>query len=156
MSNPERASEPTRELASTLHDLSWSIQRMEPAETVGLKMLPAPDLAVLKTIHERPGRSVSDTAAELAMHPNNVSASVRNLVEEGLVRRTPAPEDKRIIQLHPTAKSLEHQNLIWAAWAQHITDVLDRLAAEDRDRLVAAAPALEALVTELRRFTASG
>ncbi len=123
---------------------------MEPAETAGLKALPALDVAVLKTIYERPGMSVSAAAAELTMHPNNVSAVVRKLMVEGLVKRRTTPTDKRVTELHPTAKALKNRDKISAAWSRHIADVIARLDAERREQLVSAIPAVQALVAELR------
>ncbi|WP_445271236.1 hypothetical protein, partial [Streptomyces sp. DSM 41634] len=48
-----------RELALVLHDLSWRIARLGPAQ-VGVDPLPASELAVLRSIMEQPDRSVSE------------------------------------------------------------------------------------------------
>lgn len=137
-------------LASVLHDLSWTIQRLDPVDDLGIERLAPAELTILKEVDRHPGIGVSPLAELLAMQPSNVSASVRHLVGRGLLTRTPCLEDRRLARLHVTEQMLRNRTRIEAAWSSRITDALSRLSEDEAAQLVRCAPALTLLMNELR------
>lgn len=137
-------------LASVLHDLSWTIQRLDPVEDLGIERLPAPELTILKEVDRRPGIGVNTLAEMLAMQPSNVSAAVRNLVKRGLLTRTASELDRRASQLNVTEQLVKNRTRIEAAWSTRITEALSRLPEGAAAQLVSSAPALALLMDELR------
>lgn len=75
-------------------------------------------------ICENEGLSQEGLSSELQMDKGFVARTVKNLEEEGFVRRVPCPEDRRQNQLYPTEKSKQ-------AYPQII-----RLLEEREDQLV--------------------
>jgi DNA-binding MarR family transcriptional regulator len=140
-------SEPTgdhRELALALHDLSWRIARFGPAQ-VGLEPLPSSELAVLRAVMDRPGRSVSEVAAVINMHSSNVSTAVRSLMERGLLDKQADPRDRRVSLLQPTARAHTERDAIENVIARSVSAALAELPATDVAALVAATPAIREL-----------
>ncbi|MGB2719572.1 MAG: helix-turn-helix domain-containing protein [Rhodococcus sp. (in: high G+C Gram-positive bacteria)] len=142
----------SEELASVVHDLGWTVQRLDPVESLGIDRLPMPELTILKEIEDNPDISNSAVADRLRMQPSNVSAAVRVLVARGLVARTPSPADKRVVQLRVTDSMLTDRDLIRQAWSGRIIEAIDALPAQDRERLMSVTAALGGLVDELRRL----
>jgi len=142
----------SEELASVVHDLGWTVQRLDPVESLGIDRLPMPELTILKEIEDNPDISNSAVADRLRMQPSNVSAAVRVLVARGLVARTPSPADKRVVQLRVTDSMLTDRDLIRQAWSGRIIEAIDALPAQDRERLMGVTAALGGLVDELRRL----
>lgn len=137
-------------LASVLHDLSWTIQRLDPVEDLGIERIPAPELTILKEVDRNPGISVGAMAELLAMQPSNVSAAVRSLVDRGLLTRTPSAADRRVAELTVTEQMVRNRTRIEAAWSSRIDEALERLPEDAAAQLVSATPALALLMDELR------
>ena len=74
----------SEELSSVVHDLGWTVQRLDPVESLGIDRLPMPELTILKEIEDNPDISNSAVADRLRMQPSNVSAAVRVLVARAL------------------------------------------------------------------------
>jgi DNA-binding MarR family transcriptional regulator len=64
-------------------------------------------LFVLQQLSERPAESLNELAERTATHQSSVSVVVRRLVDRGLVSRTPAPADKRRIEIDVTPAGRE-------------------------------------------------
>lgn len=137
-----------QKVALTLHDLSWRIARFGPAH-VGIDPLPASELAVLRTVMDQPGQSMSDVAEALSMQPSNVSAAVRSLIARGLVDKRSASHDRRISLLAPTQRALDERAQIETAIAATVSAALQTLPAHLADALDAALPAIRALTEQL-------
>ena len=58
---------------------------------------------LLRLVGRQPGISVSAAAAELGLAPNSASTLVSKLSADGLLVRTPDPEDRRVGRLALTA-----------------------------------------------------
>ncbi|MGE2834378.1 MarR family winged helix-turn-helix transcriptional regulator [Mycobacterium sp. SMC-4] len=144
---PSRA-EDLRALALVIHDLSWRIARFGPAQ-VGVTPLPASELAVLRTVMDQPGRSVSEVAQSLAMQQSNASAAVRSLVERGLVDKRPDANDRRISLLEPTPRALSERSQIEDAIAATVSAALETLSADHAAALREAVPAMQALTEQV-------
>jgi DNA-binding MarR family transcriptional regulator len=143
-----------RELALALHDVSWLVARLGPAE-VGVEPLPATELSVLRAVMDQPDRSVSEVASSMSMQSSNVSAAVRALVARELVEKRPDPNDRRVTLLRPTAQALENRDAIEASIAGTIFAALANLAAEDVAALVDAVPAMRKLAAEVTAHVGS-
>ncbi|ANI39674.1 MarR family winged helix-turn-helix transcriptional regulator [Mycolicibacterium vaccae] len=137
-----------RDLALTLHDLSWRIARFGPAQA-GIEPLPASELAVLRTVMDQPDRAMSEVAQSLSMQPSNVSAAVRSLHDRGLVDKRPAAHDRRVTLLTPTRRALKEREQIEAAITATVSSALASLPAEQADTLQRAMPALRALTEQV-------
>jgi DNA-binding MarR family transcriptional regulator len=137
-----------RDLALTLHDLSWRIARFGPAQA-GIEPLPASELAVLRTVMDQPDRAMSEVAQSLSMQPSNVSAAVRSLHDRGLVDKRPAAHDRRVTLLAPTRRALKEREQIEAAITATVSSALASLPAEQADTLQRAMPALRALTEQV-------
>lgn len=137
-----------RELALVLHDLSWRIARLGPAQ-VGVDPLPASELAVLRSIMEQPDRSVSEVADSLSMQTSNVSTAIRALTERGLVGKRVADNDRRVYLLSPTPRALRERDQIENAIAATVSTALDAIPKSQLSALQKAAPALEALTHQV-------
>lgn len=137
-----------RDLALTLHDLSWRIARFGPAQA-GIEPLPASELAVLRAVMDQPDRAMSEVAQSLSMQPSNVSAAVRSLHDRGLVDKRPAAHDRRVTLLAPTRRALKEREQIEAAITATVSSALASLPAEQADTLQRAMPALRALTEQV-------
>lgn len=143
-----------RELALALHDVSWRVARLGPAD-VGLEPLPATELAVLRAVIEQPDQSVSEVAASMSMQSSNVSAAVRALAGRGLVEKCPDPRDRRVTLLRPTTQALIDRDAIENAIAGTILAALANMPGEDVEALVTAIPAMRKLAAEVTAHVGS-
>ena len=86
-----------------VHALRASSRRAE--QDVGLS---GAQLFVLQRLADAPALSVNDLAARTHTHQSSVSTVVAKLVEKGLVRRMPAADDARRVELSlaPRARRL--------------------------------------------------
>ncbi|SEH90602.1 DNA-binding transcriptional regulator, MarR family [Mycolicibacterium rutilum] len=137
-----------RELAGVLHELAWRIARLGPAKA-GVEPLPSSELAVLRAIMDRPGSSVSEVAAQIAMQSSNVSAAVRSLAERGLVDKRQHQHDRRISVLQPSSRALAEREAIDDAVLGTVTAALTPLAPDSVAALLNAIPAMRELTREV-------
>ncbi len=77
--------------------------RTEALAPMGLKACHA---SYLLEICATPGISQDKLAARICINKSNVARQAAILEEDGFVIRTPSPQDKRIMQLYPTEKTL--------------------------------------------------
>jgi DNA-binding MarR family transcriptional regulator len=64
-----------------------------------LVRLTGAQLELVKLVRRTPGVSVTQAAAELGLAANTVSTLVRQLIEAGMLVRTPDPSDRRVARL---------------------------------------------------------
>ncbi|MEU6389481.1 MarR family winged helix-turn-helix transcriptional regulator [Streptomyces sp. NPDC046939] len=138
-----------RELTPALYALG-RVLRLRGVDEAGLTPLPPSDLEVLRHVLESPGIGVGAVAQELGLHASNVSTTVRGLVSQGLLRREPAPHDRRAIELYPTMGAIQGMARIEQAWSEIFADALAALSPDERAALAGAATALGSLATALR------
>jgi len=139
-----------KELAVTLFDLAWLLPRTVGAWRPGEGGLPLSELEAMRLLVRQPGLSVGEVAAALGLQSSNVSATVRSLVAQGLIERQRDERDGRMTRLRPTRKAIAHRDQQEAAWGEELARRLAELPDAERERLLAAAPALEALAVLLR------
>ena len=78
--------------------------RSEALSPMGLKACHA---SYLIEICDHPGISQDKLAARICINKSNVARQVAILEEDGFVTRNPSAQDKRIMQLYPTQKTLD-------------------------------------------------
>ena len=78
--------------------------RTEALAPMGLKACHA---SYLLEICAHPGISQDKLAARICINKSNVARQTAALEEDGFILRTPCEQDKRIMQLYPTEKTLE-------------------------------------------------
>ncbi|WP_199736092.1 MarR family winged helix-turn-helix transcriptional regulator [Micromonospora sp. HM5-17] len=145
----ERLLREARALVPALYGLSRAL-RLQGVAEAGLAQLPPSEVEVLRYVQDAPGSSVSVLARDLGLHASNVSTTVRALVARNLIRREPAPNDRRGVRLYPTMDALHGMAHIEDAWARIFAAAMADLSAEQRAALSNAAPALGALAERLR------
>ena len=78
--------------------------RTDALAPMGLKACHA---SYLLDICAHPGISQDKLAARICINKSNVARQTAALEEDGFIIRTPSTQDKRIMQLYPTQKTLE-------------------------------------------------
>ncbi len=140
----------SKELAVTLFDLAWLLPRTIGAEGPAAAGLPYSELEVMRLLVRQPGLSVSEVASALELQSSNVSTAMRSLVARGLIERRRDEHDGRVTRLYPTHKAIAHRDRQEIAWGERLARRLAQLPDAERERVLAAAPALEALAGLLR------
>ncbi|MFT3864330.1 MAG: MarR family transcriptional regulator [Solirubrobacterales bacterium] len=139
----------TRELAVVLNDIAWLLPRTLGRAAIPDDDLPASELEVMRLLVRRPGLSVNEVAAELAMRPSNVSGTVRTLIAQGLLERRRDEGDGRVARLHPTGRAIANRDRREEAWGEALAAHLGSLSAAERKRLLATNASLRQLVEAL-------
>ncbi len=150
----QRATTPrAAELPDTLAfmQLLWAVDHglrsrsKQMHHTIGVT---GPQRLCLRLIGRRPGTAPSELAAQLHIDRGTLSGILERLVQRGLVRRTPDPDDGRRAQLELTAAGRRYDK----ETAGTVEAAVRRtLATLPRARIVAARDVLEALSAELTR-----
>ena len=78
--------------------------RSEALAPMGLKACHA---SYLTEICAHPGISQDQLAGRICINKSNVARQAAVLEEEGFIKRIPSTTDKRIMELHPTQKTLD-------------------------------------------------
>ncbi|MFJ8650226.1 MarR family winged helix-turn-helix transcriptional regulator [Streptomyces sp. NPDC093546] len=111
--------------------------------------LPEAQLALLRLVAEREGATVRQCAEALMMKPNNVSALVSALTDQGLLERRQDTADKRIAHLYPTETAKSRLAEVRNLKARHLSEALDALTDGELDALGSALGALVSLTRTL-------
>jgi DNA-binding MarR family transcriptional regulator len=139
----------TQELAVVLNDIAWLLPRTLGRAALPDDDLPASELEVMRLLVRRPGLSVNEVAAELAMRPSNVSATARTLIAQGLLERRKDEGDARVARLHPTDQAIANRERRETAWGDALNKYLESMSASERKRLLASNGPLRQLVEAL-------
>jgi DNA-binding MarR family transcriptional regulator len=111
-------------------------------------------LALLWHVRAHEGGTVREAAEALMMKPNNVSALVSQLTQQGELERRQDSADKRVAHLYLTALARQRLAEVEQLMSVHLVDALQALTDGERRALGAATGALHALTRQLR--TAQG
>ncbi|MEI4474042.1 MarR family winged helix-turn-helix transcriptional regulator [Frigidibacter sp. MR17.24] len=107
-----------------LADLVHAIARHLPAPT---NLEPGPctpvEISVMRFVGRNPGTSAREAANACRLPSSNFSRVLGGLVQKGLLERRPAKEDRRVVQLHPTALSRENAQRMRQAWSEALCGV---------------------------------
>ena len=125
---------------------------------VGTGQSGAPDTAgltesqaeLLRLVGRQPGISVSAAASELALASNTASTLVSKLSAEGLLLRTPHPDDRRVGRLHLTEPAQRIADASRAARRAALAEVLDHLDPDDVRTLAEGLRVLATVTEKLR------
>lgn len=102
-------------------------------EPLGLKGIQA---RMLIDVCERPGISQDRLAQLMSVDKSNVARQVAALEEQGFLLRKPSGEDKRVLCLHPTQKTLELLPGLQAQTQSWEDALLGELTPEERTQLL--------------------
>ena len=94
-------------------------------ETLAPLELKACHASYLREICAEPGISQDQLAARICINKSNVARQAAALEEGGFITRIPSPEDKRVMGLYPTEKTialLPRMNAILDEWETCLTD----------------------------------
>jgi len=105
---------------------------------------------LLRLVGRQPGISVSAAAAELGLAPNTASTLVSKLSADGLLVRTPDPEDRRVGRLALTEPAQRLADASRAARRAALAEVLDGLDADDTRALAAGLQVLSDITKKLQ------
>jgi DNA-binding MarR family transcriptional regulator len=104
---------------------------------------------LLQQVEAEPGIGVAAAARALYLAGNSVSTLVNQLVDAGLLRRDPDPDDRRAVRLFLTPAAVERLAQRRRARRELLDDGLAQLAPTERAAIAAALPALEHLLATL-------
>ena len=108
--------------------------RADQLAPLGLKGCHA---SYLTEICAHPGISQDQLSKLICINKSNVARQAATLEEEGFVIRTPSPTDKRIMELHPTQKTLDLLPQISCVLKQWEGCITGDLTPEELDQLAA-------------------
>ncbi|MBT2410613.1 MarR family transcriptional regulator [Streptomyces sp. ISL-12] len=111
---------------------------------------PEAQLALLRHVEENDGTTVRAAAEALLMKPNNVSALVTRLTEQGLLERRQDAADKRVAHLHRTPLARRQLAEVERLMGAHLSSALRALTEGELDALGSALGSLSALEGHLR------
>jgi DNA-binding MarR family transcriptional regulator len=106
--------------------------------------------SVLALVAHRAPIGMTELAEIEGLNPTMLSRVVAKLVDDGLARRLPNPNDQRAVQLEATDRGRVVHERIIAARTATVGQILDSLSPDVTDALRNALPALEALAEGLR------
>ncbi|MFJ6250542.1 MULTISPECIES: MarR family winged helix-turn-helix transcriptional regulator [unclassified Streptomyces] len=106
-------------------------------------------LALLRYVEGHDGTTVRAAAGALLMKPNNVSALVTQLTEQGLLERRQDRADKRIAHLHLTAQARQRIGEVKQLMGVRTAQVLRTMTDGELDALGSALGSLQALEERL-------
>lgn len=112
-------------------------------------------LSTLGVVARQGPLRLSELAEIEHMNPTMLSRVVGTLVDAGLLRRTPDPEDRRAGLVEVTATGRRTHDRLREQRGRILADGLAELDPADRVHVERALPALEALVAAMRRAGAS-
>ncbi|GAA4695614.1 hypothetical protein GCM10023215_36810 [Pseudonocardia yuanmonensis] len=104
---------------------------------------------LLQQVEAEPGIGVAAAARALHLAGNSVSTLVNQLVDTGLLRRDPDPDDRRAVRLFLTPAAVERLGQRREARRELLDAGLAQLDPAERSAITAALPALEHLLATL-------
>jgi DNA-binding MarR family transcriptional regulator len=107
-------------------------------------------IALLRHVETHEGVTVRAAADALLMKPNNVSALVTQLTEQGLLERRQDAADKRVAHLHLTPTARQRISEVNQLMGAHVVHALRALTDGELDALGSALGALTSLQRQLR------
>lgn len=145
------------EIASSVYDFLSATRRLMERPNQKLDISQS-EIEVLQFVSQHPGCGVSDIARLRFLRASNVSATVRRLINSGLVVRQANDHDKRAQDLYLSDDGIEMMNSITDEWALLIAGATRRMDARDIAKLRRGVPALrnmsiaaETLIEDMQR-----
>lgn len=150
------------EIAGSVYDFLSSVRRLmeQPNQKLSISQS---EIEVLQFVAQHPGCGVSDIARLRFLRASNVSATVRRLINSGLIVRQANPTDKRAQDLFLSNEGVEMMNAITDEWAIIIARATSLMEARDIAKLRRGVPALrnlslaaESLIDDLHQADSVG
>jgi DNA-binding MarR family transcriptional regulator len=142
----DAATEVQTELAARLRLVVGRLHRRIRID--GRESIPPLQLSALVTVEQHGPLRLSELARREAVTAPTMSRVLASLDEQGLVIRTPDPNDARGVRIVLSEDGAARLAEVRSHRTALVARRLVRLAEEDRERIVAALPALEALLVE--------
>ena len=102
----------------------------------------------LTEICAHPGISQDQLAKRICINKSNVARQAATLEEEGFLTRIPSPTDKRIMELHPTQKTLDLLPEISSVLKEWETCITGDLTPEELDLMAALVAKMKSRATD--------
>jgi DNA-binding MarR family transcriptional regulator len=125
-------------------------RRLRPTPTALAAGLTPTRISVLLTVVREGSIRLSDLAAAESINPTQLSRAVAHLLETGLVERSADQGDRRAAWVNATAAGKRIAEQIRRERTDALNIALEGLEPSDRERIVAALPALEVLAEGLK------
>lgn len=109
----------------------------------------APQRFILRLVGRDPGLTAGTLARRLHDHPSTLTASLRRLVDQGLVDRRTDPEDQRRVRLHLTPAGSRVDRIRVGTVESAVRAALQRMSDQEAGAL---RTALTVLAEELERL----
>lgn len=145
------------EIASAVYDFLSALRRLMDRPNQKLAISQS-EIEVLQFVSQHPGCGVSDIARLRFLRASNVSATVRRLINSGLVLRRANDQDRRAQDLFLSEEGIEMLNSVTDEWALLISRAATRMDGRDLAKLRRGVPALrnlsiaaEGLIEDIQR-----
>jgi DNA-binding MarR family transcriptional regulator len=125
-------------------------RRLRPTPTAVAAGLTPTRISVLLTVVREGSIRLSDLAAAEAINPTQLSRSIAQLLEAGLVERAADEGDRRAAWVKPTPAGKRLAERIRRERTDALNVALEGLSTAERERIVAALAALEQLAEGLQ------
>ena len=125
-------------------------RRLRPTPTAMAAGLTPTRISVLLTVIRAGRIGLSDLAAAESVNPTQLSRAIAQLVESGLVERSADEGDRRAAWVKPTPAGKRLAERIRRERTDALNVALEGLSAAERERIIAALPALEDLAEGLK------
>jgi DNA-binding MarR family transcriptional regulator len=132
---PDAAHVPAGNVLSAIHVVSNRISRAFYADIEARHGITLPEWRVMMTLTRHPGMAAMAVAALWGMDKMAISRAVRRLERAGLVRRTPAADDRRRWVLELTPEGRRRFKAIEPSATQRYRDFLKPLSAGEAAQL---------------------
>lgn len=123
----------------------------------GMSPYPTAEMLVLRAVLERPGLTVTDLCAQLAIAQSRISQVVATLERDGLIQRFTDADDRRRQRIEP-AKKLKKE--LEKRMAREVNDALETLfigvPAREKARILGSLTRLHDLIRQADARDASG
>ncbi len=130
------------QLSTTLERVVIMVRRLMPSQPMSLT-----SVSVLRSLEASGATRLTELATAQGVTQPAMTQLVTRLERDGYVERGGSAHDARVVLVSLTesgAAFLQHRRELRAA---HLGDLLDRLPADDRARILAAIPALDLLAS---------
>lgn len=134
MSEVETRTDLVAEMFATVGRFRRQARRSGGAPGIGTG-LPESQAELLRLVGRQPDISVRHAADELGLAPNTASTLVSRLCNDGLLARSVDPDDRRVGRLRLTESSQRIADESRAARRAALATVLERLDADQVDKL---------------------
>jgi DNA-binding MarR family transcriptional regulator len=121
--SPGKADGDLADLAELILNVAREIRFREPDDDRVIH-LGWSEACVMRFVDHHPGAAPSDVAEATGLRRSNLSTALRNLEAHGLVERRSDSNDRRGVNLFPTARAASNLALVRGEWARQLADSL--------------------------------